>query len=372
MFKNIIIATIFTSILHASPERGEIIYKQMCFTCHGPNLEGGIGPSLNDDYWQHGSSPQAILDTINNGAPGTEMIAYKDVYPAEDITALRDFILSQQAGFREVVRSYYADNRFLGEPLTPELFNSTESSKQTPIPENSLWIDHKHEGGVRMQAKLYVKTPGDYQFKLNSHGRTVVYIDGEEVYSYDPDEPQEKLISKTVKLKSGTYSFDLLHESKKRHGWRVSGSLVNLTGGGSFRLHGSSLAGSIPKEIHAGPNAKVIRKWIRNIPPRSLLCLLPNKVIVSFNPEDGTVSHAWHGAFVNQTPSLPDRSAAPSEVKGSPISDLGKSLSKPTKFDFIAYETQGDKAVIHGRVDGKLRALTIAPNGSQSFTITTK
>ena len=372
MFKNIILATITTSILHAAPERGEVIYKQMCFTCHGPNLEGGIGPSLKDDYWQHGSSPQAILDTIKNGVHGTEMIGYKDVYSANDVTALRDYILSKQTGFRDLVRSYYSKNRFLGKRLTPALFNSAESSKQTPIPENTLWIDNTFEGGVRMQATLYVKTPGDYQFKLKSHGRLAIYLDGEEVYYFDPAAANDKNISKTLKLKPGTYSVDLLFESKRRHGWRVSGSLVNQQGGASIRLHGSSLAGSIPKEIHAGPKAKVIRKWIRDMPPRSLLCLLPNKVIVSFNPENGTVTHAWHGAHVNQTPSLPDRSASPSEIKGSPLDDATKSLATPKTFDFISYETQGEKSVIHGRVDGKIRAITIAPQGSQSFSITSK
>ena len=371
MFKQIILATLFTSMLDASPERGEVIYKQLCFTCHGPEFEGGIGPALNDSYWQHGSTPEAILDTIKNGVPGTDMIGYKDVYPAEDITALRDFLLLQQGGFRDVVRSYYRNNFFVGQRLSPKLFNSTESSAQTPIKENALWVDREHGGGVRMQSTLYIQEAGDYQFRLNSHGRTAVHLDGEEVYYFDPASPKDKNISKTLKLKPGTYSVDLLHTGENRHGWRVSGSLVNPKGA-SFRIHGSSLAGSLPKEIHAGATAKVIRKWIRDMAPRTLLCLLPNKVIVAFNPETGQVTQAWHSAYVNQTPSLPDRSAAPSEIKGTAIASPAGNLAEPTKFKFISYQTQGDKALINGSVDGQLRTLTIAPEGTQSFSITTK
>ena len=37
----------------ASLERGQEIYSQICVTCHGPNLDGGIGPSLVDAYWKY-------------------------------------------------------------------------------------------------------------------------------------------------------------------------------------------------------------------------------------------------------------------------------------------------------------------------------
>ncbi|MCB1092455.1 MAG: c-type cytochrome, partial [Verrucomicrobiae bacterium] len=44
----------------ADIERGKTIYSQICFNCHGPHLDGGQGPALKDQYWQHGSSPEAI------------------------------------------------------------------------------------------------------------------------------------------------------------------------------------------------------------------------------------------------------------------------------------------------------------------------
>ncbi len=50
----------------ADLERGKTIYSQLCLNCHGPTLAGGQGPALNDSYWQHGSSPEAILKVINN------------------------------------------------------------------------------------------------------------------------------------------------------------------------------------------------------------------------------------------------------------------------------------------------------------------
>ena len=56
----------------ANLERGQTVYAQLCFNCHGPKLEGGQGPALIDSYWQHGSSPEAILKVINKNIPGIQ------------------------------------------------------------------------------------------------------------------------------------------------------------------------------------------------------------------------------------------------------------------------------------------------------------
>ncbi|MDB4441202.1 cytochrome c, partial [Akkermansiaceae bacterium] len=98
-------ALVTSSALGADLERGKTLYSQLCFNCHGPTLDGGQGPSLRDQYWRHGSSPAAILEVINKGVPGSAMIAYEEVFPEADRLALRDFILSEQEGMRETVRS---------------------------------------------------------------------------------------------------------------------------------------------------------------------------------------------------------------------------------------------------------------------------
>jgi cytochrome c oxidase cbb3-type subunit 3 len=41
--------------------------KTICFTCHGPELTGLIGPNLRDKYWIYGSSMTTIIDSIANG-----------------------------------------------------------------------------------------------------------------------------------------------------------------------------------------------------------------------------------------------------------------------------------------------------------------
>ncbi|MGJ8724880.1 MAG: c-type cytochrome [Roseibacillus sp.] len=354
-----------TSLTQADPARGEVIYNQLCFTCHGPHLEGGIGPSLTDAYWHHGSSPEAILDVINHGVEGSEMIGYKDVFPEADRLSLRDFLLSKQEGVREMVRSIYPPKFFAGKRLAPELFTTVESTSQTHLPENWIYMKRNAIGVIRVTAKVHIRKAGSYHFSIRRLGRTAVYFEGKEVH-YSDAKDQE--LNQTLDLDPGVYSFEILHNEPKSHSYRFHATL-NGPGGISFPLTGRSLQGNIPKVIAAGPEAKIVRKWIRELPPRALLCLLPNKVIVAYNPVDGSVLNAWHSAEINQTPSLPDRSQKPSEINGTEIPASARPLFKSPNTQFIAYESKGKSALIHSLVDGKPMTVTIAPDGESAFTI---
>lgn len=46
-----------------------LMTKTICFTCHGPELTGLIGPNLRDKYWIYGSNMTTIIETITKGRP---------------------------------------------------------------------------------------------------------------------------------------------------------------------------------------------------------------------------------------------------------------------------------------------------------------
>ncbi|MDZ7716773.1 MAG: cbb3-type cytochrome c oxidase N-terminal domain-containing protein [Balneolaceae bacterium] len=50
--------------------------SQLCFTCHGNNGEGLVGPNLTDNQWMHGCQPEDIAASIINGYPDQGMLAY--------------------------------------------------------------------------------------------------------------------------------------------------------------------------------------------------------------------------------------------------------------------------------------------------------
>ena len=354
----------------ADLERGRTIYSQICFNCHGPHLEGGQGPSLKDQYWQHGSSPDAILNTINKGVPGSPMIAFDAVFPESDRLALRDFILSEQEGLREMVRSVYAREPFKGKRFSPELFAGVESESQTPLPENHLYMDRNADGVMRVTAKLHVRTADEYGFSIRPIGRTTVYLNGEEIHYDDEATDKKTHFSKATHLEPGIHEVEIFHEEKVANSYRFSGSLRG--GGQVFALNGRSLEGNIPVVIKAGPVAKVVRKRIEGLPPRVLLCLLPNAVIVAYDPENGGVVKAWHSAEINQTPSLPDRSAKPSEIKGEPISSAMNApvVSGPVRL--LSYEIAGDSVVIRSRIGDADTETRVVPDGARSYRLETR
>lgn len=50
--------------------------QQLCFSCHGNQGQGLVGPNLTDEYWMHGCSPQDIAGSIINGYPQMGMLPY--------------------------------------------------------------------------------------------------------------------------------------------------------------------------------------------------------------------------------------------------------------------------------------------------------
>lgn len=67
-------------------EHGKQVFTTNCFSCHGMNGEGGIGPNLTDSYWINGDgSFNAIVKVIKNGVPVKGMISWAPILPEKDI-----------------------------------------------------------------------------------------------------------------------------------------------------------------------------------------------------------------------------------------------------------------------------------------------
>jgi hypothetical protein len=355
----------------ADQKRAREIYNQVCFNCHGLDFSGGIGPSLKDSYWRHGDSPEAILEVINKGIPAAEMIAFETVFPESDRLALRDLIVAQHEGLRGVVRAVYPRAPFKGKRLTPALFDGVKPLSKTRLPENVYYFERNGDGILRGTSKLYIKEAGEYHFAIRPIGRTSILLNGKEVHYSDEKTAKNTHVNRKFDLQPGVHDLELLHEEKTTHSYRFSGVLQRV-GGERFALNGRSLEGNVPKIIKAAPEAKVVRKWIDGLPPRTLLCLLPNQVLVAYNPQTAEVIQAWHSASINQTPSLADRSAKPSEIKGTPILDIESSILKAKTLRFLRYEMRLDTVHLVSLVDGYEKTVKIAPEGTQSFKLTVK
>ena len=139
--------------------------------------------------------------------------------------------------------------------------------------------------------------------------------------------------------------------------------------GEHWMLTGKSLEGSIPKVVRSGQKAKVIRKWIDDLPPRTLLLLLPNQVLLAYDSASGKIIKGWEWAFINQTPSLDSRSQKKSEVKGKELTGIAKTILEGDRFNLLHYETSGDSVIISTLVDGEQKKFSISPEGKNSYKL---
>ncbi|MGA0904033.1 MAG: c-type cytochrome [Opitutales bacterium] len=349
-------------------QRGQEVYSQICVTCHGPNLDGGIGPSLVDAYWKHGDTSEAIMRSISKGIVGTEMIAYEYVYSEEDRQAVTDFILDKQEGNRQTLRSFYSRDYFKGKRFSPELFDSVESSSQAILPENFLYTKRMFDGVLRGQSKLFIKHAGKYRFNVGGGGRTSIWVNGEEMHYTNDQAKKNTHFNKDFHLEKGVHTLEVLHEEPTSFSMRFYARLQQVEGG-TWMLTGKSLEGNTPKIVRPGTEAKVVRKWIEGLPPRTLLVLLPNQVMVAYDSASGQVLKAWKSALVNQTPSLDSRSQNESVAKGQEISGAQQTVLQGKKFSLKFYESAGDSLFISTLVDGVQKRIKVSPDGSDSFSI---
>ncbi|MBK1879283.1 cbb3-type cytochrome c oxidase N-terminal domain-containing protein [Pelagicoccus mobilis] len=75
---------------------GETVYKQTCASCHGQNLEGGIGLPLNDAEWKHGSEPLAMKKIVEEGVAAAGMPPWGPVLGDQKVNQVVAFLVSKQ------------------------------------------------------------------------------------------------------------------------------------------------------------------------------------------------------------------------------------------------------------------------------------
>lgn len=81
-----------------SPETlaaGGAVFKSTCMSCHGANLEGGIGPNLTDAEWIHGGDFESVVSTISDGVAAKGMPSWGPILGPKKIAAVASFILSK-------------------------------------------------------------------------------------------------------------------------------------------------------------------------------------------------------------------------------------------------------------------------------------
>lgn len=73
---------------------GQGIFMANCASCHGSNLQGGIGANLVDNQWIHGGRPTDLMTTVTNGVAAKGMPTWGPVLGQKKIATAVAFVLS--------------------------------------------------------------------------------------------------------------------------------------------------------------------------------------------------------------------------------------------------------------------------------------
>ncbi len=76
--------------------QGRAVYAAKCAVCHGPELQGLVGPNLVDDYWLHGNRPSEIALVIRKGVLDKGMPSWSEMLSNDDIRNVVAFVISAQ------------------------------------------------------------------------------------------------------------------------------------------------------------------------------------------------------------------------------------------------------------------------------------
>lgn len=78
-------------------EEGSKVYATKCAPCHGPQLQGSIGPNLTDEFWIHGKGTAAeIADLVRKGVTDKGMPAWEALLKPEEVQQVAVYVASMK------------------------------------------------------------------------------------------------------------------------------------------------------------------------------------------------------------------------------------------------------------------------------------
>ncbi|MEM7601392.1 MAG: c-type cytochrome, partial [Verrucomicrobiota bacterium] len=191
-------------------KQGETIYKQMCFACHGMNLEGAAGPNLIDATWIHGESPADWFRIITKGVNEKGMMAYEAVYDESTRKNLTAYLLSKQEGLRNFQYEVYPP--VSDDSIELPTFGSGEPIKSGQISDALVDLSPAEmlEFSIVFKGKFLVPKAGKYIFVHHTRdGRFRMKFNGAVSES---KAGEKQLTRKIFELEAGEYEMEVAYQ----------------------------------------------------------------------------------------------------------------------------------------------------------------
>jgi cytochrome c(L) len=88
----------YTGNQQAIEEGHQLFLSTGCYSCHGHEATGGVGPNLTGESWIYKPTDETLFRTIRNGREGTNMAGWSDTLSSDEIWKIIAFIRSIYKG----------------------------------------------------------------------------------------------------------------------------------------------------------------------------------------------------------------------------------------------------------------------------------
>lgn len=92
----LLLAAVWSTAWAQEPRKVEDLYSQNCAACHGAKFEGGMGGSLVDGEWKHGSTDAEIYRSIAKGNVQLGMTPWEGTLSEKEIRSLVIFLREKE------------------------------------------------------------------------------------------------------------------------------------------------------------------------------------------------------------------------------------------------------------------------------------
>lgn len=80
-------------------EQGHQLWRDTgCYSCHGHDAQGAVGPDLTDDVWVYRPTDKTLFKAVAEGRRGTVMVAWSKHLNDDEIWKVIAFIRSKYRG----------------------------------------------------------------------------------------------------------------------------------------------------------------------------------------------------------------------------------------------------------------------------------
>lgn len=294
---------------------GQVLFQQICASCHGKDLSGGSGFNLKDAEWVHGGQPSQILHSVKTGFLSSGMPGFGMMFNEQQLQDIVAYVLSKKQGWDTLsYRLYQLESDSDVEITEAKLIKVGSLPKglaDFSIPE----ITHYY---IEFEGDFYAPTDQDTQVWLEwgfPH-EVFMYVDGQLV------ERGGKPWYPTWRLKRGKQKLKITYRSGtsklQQRNLVLLGTNLDLT----VKLFAVStkaqaVLDSKSFEIKASNKPVIQRKRIHQLPPSTISVGLPQKLNYAFNTKSCSVVGIWQGEMLNIGPNIAGRGEDPSLPLGS-------------------------------------------------------